>query len=86
MDVVYARPGTRPGARLPQELERALAGVKLSGDQEQKVQAIIQQYGEKQRQLRDELLRQLKTALDAEQYAKVEGTIRHPPPPPAPGK
>jgi hypothetical protein len=90
LDVVYARQGNqgssaptagnRPGPRLPPELERALAGLKLSGDQDQKVQAIIQQYGEKQRQLREELLKQLRTALDAGHYAQVEGTSRQPPP------
>ncbi len=90
MDVVYARQGntsqaseSRPGTRLPQELERALASLDLSGDQAQKVQAILRQYAAKQKQLRDDLLSQLKTALDAGQYAKVEGSLTQPPQPPA---
>ncbi len=53
----------------------------LSDDQKQKVQTILQQYGEKQRQVREDLLKQLKTTLDAEQYGKVEASIKQPPPP-----
>jgi phosphatidylethanolamine-binding protein (PEBP) family uncharacterized protein len=94
VDVVFTRKGTaeeptsppsgnnRPGPRLPRELERALESIHMSADQEPKVQAIIQQFGEKQRQLREQLLQQLKTALDAAQYAKVEEAFRQPPGPP----
>ena len=89
VDVTYSRSGSasgesgrQAGPRLPRELEQALSGLTLSGEQKQKVQAMIQQYGSRQRQLRDDLLKQLKTTLDAGQYAKVEEAIQQPPPPP----
>lgn len=87
MDVVYARQGNgaqsgggQPGPRPPQDLSRVLQSLQLSGDQEQKVRTVMQQYGEKQKQLRDELLRQLKSVLDAAQYAKVEAAAQPPQP------
>jgi phosphatidylethanolamine-binding protein (PEBP) family uncharacterized protein len=50
IDVIYARQGE--------------SYLHLSGDQEQKVQVMIQQFGEKQKQLREDLLKQLKETLD----------------------
>jgi phosphatidylethanolamine-binding protein (PEBP) family uncharacterized protein len=82
IDVTYSRTGTAAGPRLPQELERALSSLNLSDEQKQKVQGMVQQYGDKQRQLREELLQQLKTTLDPGQYAKVEAAMQQPTPPP----
>ena len=82
VDVTYSRSGSSAGPRLPPELEQALSGLTLSDDQKQKVQAMIQQYGAQQRQLREDLLKQLKTTLDAGQYAKVEQALQQPPHPP----
>lgn len=83
LDVSYARSGNaQSGPRPPQELERAIAGLDLTTDQKQKIQALVQQYGDKQRRLREELLTQHKAALSAEQYAKVEEAMRQPPPRP----
>ena len=89
LDVTYARSGNagptragNAGPRLPQELERAIAGLDLTGDQKQKVQAMVQEYGDKQRRAREELLQQLKTALSPEQYSKVEEAMRQAPPRP----
>jgi phosphatidylethanolamine-binding protein (PEBP) family uncharacterized protein len=80
MDIVYSRQGNGGGPRTPPELERALSSLHLSGDQEQKVQSLLREYGEKQRQLREELLHQLRNTLDADQYVKVETSLRQPPP------
>jgi phosphatidylethanolamine-binding protein (PEBP) family uncharacterized protein len=81
LDVSYARTGSaQSGPRLPQELARAISGLDLPADQKQKVQTLVQQYGEKQRHLREELLSQLKAALSPEQYSKVEQGLRQPPP------
>jgi len=82
IDVTYSRSGTVAGPRVPPELERALSGLTLSDEQKQAVQTTMQQYGARQRQLREELLKQLKTVLDAAQYAKVEAAMQQPPPPP----
>lgn len=83
LDVSYARTGNaQSGPRPPQELERAIATLDLTTDQKQKLQALIQQYGDKQRKLREELLSQLKATLSPEQYAQVEEAMRQPPPRP----
>jgi Raf kinase inhibitor-like YbhB/YbcL family protein len=56
IDVTYSRAGRdggqprRPGPRLPAEMDGALAGLTLTPDQKEAVQAIVQQFGEKQRQ------------------------------------
>jgi phosphatidylethanolamine-binding protein (PEBP) family uncharacterized protein len=90
IDVTYSRvgtsdrPGSRSGPRPPQELERTLSTLTLSAEQKQKVEVLIQQYGDQQRRLREDLLQQLKSALDPDQYAKVEESMRQPPPPPGP--
>lgn len=78
MDVNYSRVGNAAGPRIPRELEGVLSGLALSDDQKQKVQTMIQQYGDKQRQLREDLLQQLKTTLNAEQYAKIEAAFKRP--------
>ncbi len=81
VDVTYSRSGGAQGGPRPQqELERALTGLTLSAEQKQKVQAILQQYGEKQRQLREDLLQQLKNTLDPEQFAKIAASVKQPPP------
>jgi Raf kinase inhibitor-like YbhB/YbcL family protein len=83
-DVTYSRQGgggQRPqGGRLPPELDRAISDLTLTPDQKQAVQSAIQQYSEKQRQLREDLLKQLKLTLTPDQYEKVEAAFRQPPP------
>lgn len=74
--------GGSPNPKLPREVESALASLTLSGEQKQKVDAIVQDFQEKQKQLRDGLLQQLKGTLSADQYAKVEKALEKPPPPP----
>jgi phosphatidylethanolamine-binding protein (PEBP) family uncharacterized protein len=74
MDVVYARQGN--GGPPPQRIEQTIQSLHLEGEQQQKVRAILQQYSEKQRQLRDELLQQLRSVLDAGQFAKIEAAGR----------
>jgi phosphatidylethanolamine-binding protein (PEBP) family uncharacterized protein len=86
IDVTYARSGQAGGGRgqgprLPQELDRAISELNLTPDQKQAVQGMVQQYGEKQRQIRDELLKQLKTTLTPEQFEKVQSAANQPPPP-----
>lgn len=91
MDVSYTRtekdsakseaPSDHPGARIPPELERAITGLTLSDTEKQKVNSIIQNYQEKQRQLRDDLLQQLKGSLSPEQFTKIEAALKQPPPP-----
>ncbi len=46
---------------------------------EANVDAIVQDYQEKKRQLHDGLLQQIKSTLDAPQYAKIEAALRKPP-------
>ena len=89
MNVTYDRAGTSsqqprggPGPRIPRELERALGDMALAPEQKQKVDAVIGGFQEKQRQLRDDLLQQLKGILTAEQYGKIEESFQRPPPPP----
>jgi Spy/CpxP family protein refolding chaperone len=67
------------GARIPRELETALADLDLSGDQRQKVDAAVQDFQDKQRQLRESLLQKLKAALSPDQYAKIENAFQKPP-------
>jgi phosphatidylethanolamine-binding protein (PEBP) family uncharacterized protein len=67
------------GARIPRELETALANLNLSGDQKQKVDAAVQDFQDKQRQLRESLLQNLKAVLNADQYAEVENAFQKPP-------
>jgi Spy/CpxP family protein refolding chaperone len=67
------------GARIPRELETALAKLNLTGDQKQKVDAAVQDFQDKQRQLREALLQNLKTDLNADQYAQVENAFQKQP-------
>lgn len=87
-DVTYSRQNQaggqggqrQQGGRVPPELDRAISELTLTPDQKQAVQTALQQYAEKQRQLREDLLKQLKLTLTPDQYEKVEAASKQPPP------
>jgi hypothetical protein len=75
-----ARPsGNRP-PRMPPELH-AMRSIQLTDEQKQKVDPILRAFGEKQRALRDDLLKQLKEVLDADQFEQFQRAFVPPRPP-----
>ena len=65
----------------PPRIEDALRDLNLTSDQQDKVDPIVKQFHEKQRQLHEEMLKQLKDVLTPQQYEKFASSTRPPPPP-----
>jgi phosphatidylethanolamine-binding protein (PEBP) family uncharacterized protein len=83
-------PGRPPeqGARLRQgggPDQRAMEQLNLSDEQKAKVGPILEEFRDKQNQLRDQMLAKLKDVLDARQYQQAEAAIKRRPPPPPQG-
>jgi hypothetical protein len=90
INVTYERMGQGDGEHHgpprggPPELQRAIEGLKLTPEQQAKVDTAVQQFREKQEAAKSELLKQLKGVLSADQFEKVESSFKRPPPPPPP--
>lgn len=81
---LYGHPSTQPSERRPPRMPpemRALHSIQLTDEQKQKVDPILRTFGEKQRALRDDLLKQLKEVLDADQYEQFQRAFVPPRPP-----
>jgi hypothetical protein len=99
MSVTYTRPGNATGQAGQDQTdgggqnadrprrggpeEQALDQVTLTADETAKIAPMLEDYHQKQKKLRDDLLAQIKTVLDAEQYKKVSAAMERPPAPPA---
>ncbi|HZK82980.1 MAG TPA: hypothetical protein VFC46_17990 [Humisphaera sp.] len=72
--------GNRPPPG-PPPLQRAIDGLDLTAEQHAKVDPILSSFRQKQQQAREEFLKQMKEALTADQFAKIESAMRPPLPP-----
>jgi len=65
----------------PPRVEDILRELSLTGDQQQKVDALTADFQQKQHQLREDFLNQLKVVLTPEQFEKIRSAIDRKPPP-----
>lgn len=71
----------------PGRMQRAIDEMNLTDGQKQKIEPIVQAYRQKEQQVREEFLKQMKDALTPPQYVTLEKSMRRPPgtPPPQQG-
>lgn len=71
----------RPPA--PPGVQRAIDDLKLSDEQKQKIDPIVQEFRRKQQQAREDFLKQMKEVLNPQQFEEFEtAMMRRPPAPP----